>query len=200
VTEPLLVFTDYACPWCYLGLARLRRAAAGLPLGVRFVAFPLSPDTPPEGREIGPYLRSRGVDIDQAHARLAALLQEEGLPFSLDPSKRAYPTRRAQELAAWGETTAPRIHDVLFRAVHVDHANVHDPEVLAGLAAVVGLDPDEARAVLAEGRMAARVDQDWTIARQVGVRSVPTFVLGRRGMAGAQSVDDLRRFLTAPPA
>lgn len=193
----LFLFTDYACPWCYLGRARLKKVKAR-PLAVRTIHFPLSPDTPAEGRQIRPYLKSRGMDVDAAMARLKALMDIEGLAWSVDPEKMAWNTRRAQELAAWAEPlVGEAVHDALFHAYQVDGKNISDVEVLAAIAVELGLDAAEARAVLTEGRMKARIDQDWTHARQVGVTSVPTYVVGQKGVVGAQSIEVLERLVAS---
>ena len=93
------VFSDYACPWCYLGLARLRQAAEDEPVDVVLLPFPLSPDTPEEGRELRPYLEARGMDVDAARARLGALLADTGLAWNTGEEVFSYNTSRAQELA-----------------------------------------------------------------------------------------------------
>ena len=74
MSEPVVVhlFTDYACPWCYLGRARLKQVAAEQPISIQTVHYQLSADTPAEGRELASYLKSRGYDVREATARLAA--------------------------------------------------------------------------------------------------------------------------------
>lgn len=202
--EPVVVhlFTDYACPWCYLGRARLKKLQAELPFTIHTVHYQLSPDTPAEGRELAPYLRSRGYDVTEASARLMALMDREGLAWNVAPDRMAYNTQRAQELAAWAESNGvgEPIHDALFQAYQVDNRNVWDLDVLAAIAASVGLDPDDARAAIAAGRFAPAVAQDQVTARQVGVSSVPTYVAGGRGVIGAQSVDVLRQLVGAASA
>ncbi|MEL6349449.1 MAG: DsbA family protein, partial [Myxococcota bacterium] len=93
MSEPVIVFTDYACPWCYLGWARLKSVMADPAKEARIVHFPLSPDTPEEGRDAMTFLSARGINVAEAAARLAGMLAAEGLPFPRDyTGRRLYNT------------------------------------------------------------------------------------------------------------
>ncbi|MCO4773929.1 MAG: DsbA family protein [Deltaproteobacteria bacterium] len=200
MSKTVHVFSDYACPWCYLGVARLRKAAGDAPVDVVLLPFPLSPDTPEEGRALRPYLEARGMDVDAARERLGALLAEAGLPWNTGEEEVfAYNTSRAQELAVWvshhaADSLGP-LHEVLFRMVQVENRNVWDLEVLREAANEVGVDADAAVAALTEGTYRDEVLGWWSQARQLGVRGVPTFIAGGRGVSGAQPVETLAQFL-----
>ncbi len=195
------MFSDYACPWCYLGRARLARALAGQPRPIQIVPFPLSPDTPPEGRDLGAYLRSKGMNIEAAIARLEPLMRAEGLEYpTAIEGRRQYATRLAQELALWAaDAGTPEqldaLHDRLFRAYQVENLDVGDLAVLEGLATEVGLDGAAGRAALERGDYVAAREAAWRLAMEAGVSGVPTFVVGQRGVVGAQSVEVLRSLL-----
>lgn len=199
MAEPVILFTDYACPWCYLGWARLRTVMADDERGVKFVHFPLNPDTPEEGRDAETFLRAKGVNVAEAAARLAGMLAAEGLPFpSTYHDRRLYNTARAQELALWAETQpdGDRIHERLFQAYHVENIDVNDVEVLLGIVEEMGWDVDAARAVLAARSFAHKREAHWELARRSGVSAVPTFVIGRRGVVGAQPKEILQQLLS----
>jgi predicted DsbA family dithiol-disulfide isomerase len=204
MTEPVVMFSDYACPWCYLGRARLARALADGARACVIVPFPLSPDTPPEGRDLSSYLRAKGMDVHAAIARLKPLMDAEGLEYPTHvEGRRQYNTRRAQELALWaGEqgtlAQLDALHDRLFRAYQVENLDVGDLDVLERLAAEVGLDGAAARAALERGENSPAREQAWQLAKQMGVTSVPTYVAGQRGVVGAQSVEVLQQLLEPP--
>jgi predicted DsbA family dithiol-disulfide isomerase len=201
-TEPVVMFSDYACPWCYLGRARLARALAGDPRPAMIVPFPLSPDTPAEGRDLTSYLRAKGMDVHAAIARLKPLMDAEGLEYPTHiEGRRQYNTRRAQELALWAAEhgTAQQLdalHDRLFRAYQVENLDVGQLDVLERLASEVGLDAAAARASLERGEHGVEREQAWRLATQMGITGVPTYVVGQRGVVGAQPVEVLQQLLT----
>lgn len=134
--------------------------------------------------------------IEAAHQRLAALMAEEGLPFA--PASRIPNTRRAQELAAWGIAQGNhRLGDALYRAHFAEGRNIGDNETLVAIAAEVGLDASQAAEVLAARSRSAQIDGEWQRARSLGVTGVPTFVIGRQGVVGAQPFETLERFALA---
>lgn len=182
----LEVFSDYVCPWCYLGTARIERLKKEHGVQVRFVHFPLHPDTPQEGRTLEALFEGRGYDIPKMQAQMRARMQAEGLPYG--ERKMTFNSRLAQELAAWAVTQpgGEAIHDALFRAYFVDGKNIGDPEVLLGISRQLKLDETQAREVLEKRTHKEAVDADWEKSRAYGVTGVPTFVVGNRGLAGAQ--------------
>jgi predicted DsbA family dithiol-disulfide isomerase len=199
MAKTIQVFSDYACPWCYLGLARLRKATEGQDVEVVLLPFPLSPDTPEAGRAVKPYLAARGLDLEAMRTRMAPMLDEMGLPWNDSDDLYAYNTARAQELAVWASHHAPDtladLHAVLFRMFQVDNRNLWQLDVLREAAVEVGLDADAAIAAVEAGTHTAEVRAWWSKARQIGVTGVPTFIAGGRGMAGAQPVAVLADFV-----
>jgi predicted DsbA family dithiol-disulfide isomerase len=181
----LLVFTDYICPWCYLGRSRVAPLMQRFALRPRVVHFPLHPSVPAEGIALSALFAGRGFDLNAAWARLSAALAAEALPFT--PRDQTFRTREAQELAAWADSVGgPPLHDALFAAVFVDGRNIGNRDVLLDVAVSCGHDRAAAAAALDGRAGASTVDADHLLARQMGVRSVPTFVIGRQGVAGAQ--------------
>src|SRR5437763_12115423 len=155
------VFSDYVCPWCYLGSARVARLKKEHGVQVKFVHFPLHPDTPAEGKSLEELFAGRGFDIPKMQAQMRARMAAEGLPYG--DRKMTYNSRLAQELGKWADTQpgGEAIHDALFRAYFVDGRNIGDPGVLVQIAESVGLPGAEARQLLAERTFKATVDADW---------------------------------------
>ncbi len=195
------MFSDYACPWCYLGRARLKKALEGIEQPTLIRPFPLSPDTPPEGRDLLAYLARKGLDVEAATARLVPLMEAEGLEYPREVAgRRQWSTRRAQELALWAEEQGEPakvevLHDRLFRAYQVENLNVYEFDILARLADDVGLDGAAGRAAVERGDLAAARELSWRTAKRAGITGVPTYVAGGYGIVGAQSVDILREFV-----
>jgi len=162
---------------------------------VKLVHFPLHPETPPEGRSMADVYAGRNIDPDAMYRRMKSLMDAEGLPYG--KRTHSYNSRLAQELGSWAETQpgGGRIHDALYRAYFVDGRNIGDPDILVEIAASVGLDATEARAVLTERRFKDAVDADWAKSHQYGVTGVPTFVAGGYGAVGAQPLEVLEQLL-----
>jgi len=162
---------------------------------VKWVHFPLHPETPAEGRSLEDLFAGRGYDIPKMQAQMRARMQAEGLPYGT--RTHTYNSRLAQELGTWADTQpgGEAIHDALFKAYFVDAKNIGDPEVLVEIAASVGLPADQAREVVEQRTHKDAVDADWEKSRQYGVTGVPTFVMGQRGVVGAQPYEVLEELV-----
>ncbi len=162
---------------------------------VKWVHFPLHPETPAEGRSLEDLFAGRGYDIPKMQAQMRARMQAEGLPYGT--RTHTYNSRLAQELAAWADTQpgGEAIHDAMFRAYFVDAKNIGDPEVLVDIAKSVGLPADQAREVIEKRTHKAAVDADWQKSHQYGVTGVPTFVVGNNGVVGAQPYEVLEQLV-----
>lgn len=196
----IVVFSDYACPWCFLGFSRLARLRAETGLEVGVIAYPLNTEAEPEGHDLEAYLASKGI-ARQAVDRLAQLFAAEGIDYPTQISgRRVWNTQRAQEMAIWAaERLAPDplfdLHMRLFSAYHLENRNLYDLELLCEMAEDHGLDADELSGALSSASYAEARRWQWTLARKSGVRGVPTFVSGSRMMVGAQESHALRQLL-----
>jgi len=133
--------------------------------------------------------------MPQAMARLKRAAEELGLP--LGERKKTYNSRLAQELGKWAETQGKgnEFHDAVFRAYFADGKNIAKTGVLAGLAKTVGLPEKEAREALKMRTFKENVDSDWDLAYQLGISSVPTFVVDDEAVVGSQAYEVLEQFL-----
>jgi predicted DsbA family dithiol-disulfide isomerase len=164
------------------------------------VHFPLHPETPAEGASLEELFAGRDFDLDAMHARMKALMDDEGLPYS--KRSHTYNSRLAQELGTWADTQpgGEAIHDALFEAYFVACENIGDVDVLVRIAESVGLPGADARRVLEERSFRAAVDADWRKSREYGITGVPTFIAGGYGVVGAQPYEVLAQLLTKASA
>jgi predicted DsbA family dithiol-disulfide isomerase len=162
---------------------------------VKWVHFPLHPETPTEGRSLEELFAGRDVDVDAMYQQMKARMDEEGLPYG--KRTHTYNSRLAQEVGAWADTQdgGEAIHDALYRAYFVDAKNIGDVDVLMEIVSQIGLDVEVARKVLDERQFKDVVEGDWTRSRQIGVTGVPTFVAGGYGVVGAQPYAQLEALL-----
>jgi predicted DsbA family dithiol-disulfide isomerase len=179
---------------------RIEKLKAEHNVKVEWVHFPLHPDTPAEGRALSALFGGPDADRQARHAQMKARMTAEGLPYG--DRTMTYNSRLAQELGKWADTQpgGEALHDALFRAYFVEARDISQPAVLLEIAQRVGLSVDGAREVLEKRTFKDAVDEDWALSRQYGITGVPTFVVGRYGVVGAQPYEALEELVrkTAP--
>ena len=182
------VWSDVACPWCYIGKRNLERALDELDLGdeveVRWRAYELDPGAPPSSSLGMAEVLSRkyGVSVEEAremNARMTAAAAKVGLEYHLDTAQLGN-TFDAHRLANLADE----------RGLGGEMADLLD------LAIEVGLDVEEAVQVLDTDAYADEVRGDEEFASEAGFSGVPTYVVdGRLAIPGAQPPDVLVRLL-----
>ena len=175
---------------------RIEKLKRSFDVEVKWVHFPLHPDTPIEGRSMAEVYAARGVDPQAMWERMKGLMDAEGLPYG--KRTHSYNSRLAQEIGKWTDTQEDGevLHGALYRAYFVDARNIGDPDVLLEIVGSVGLSVEGAREVLDSRSFKDEVDADWEKSRQYGVTGVPTFVAGGYGVVGAQPYEALERLLS----
>lgn len=192
------IYSDIVCPWCYVGERRLDRALATLPpherIEVLFRPYQLDPNAPETAAPVMKYLERRfGGRADSMLNAVNHAAKGEGITFAWDRALSAN-TRTAHRLLQWalregGPEVQRKLAAELF-ALHFTHGgNVADVQQLAAAAASVGLDAESAGAYLASEEGTRELDSEFEKARELGISSVPTFVIdGRYEIQGAQPV------------
>jgi predicted DsbA family dithiol-disulfide isomerase len=204
-TMKIEVYSDIACPWCYIGERRLERALAALPprerVEVVFRPYQLDPNAPEAAVPLTQYLERRfGGRKDGMLDVVTEAAAGEGITLAWDRALSAN-TRTAHRLLQWAlREDGPEVQRQLavgLFALHFTHGgNVADVEQLAAAAASAGLDAERARAYLASGEGVRELESEFGEARQLGIASVPTFVIdGRYAIQGAQPVSAFVRIL-----
>ncbi|WP_203607100.1 DsbA family oxidoreductase [Streptomyces sp. SID11385] len=196
------IWTDIACPWCYVGKARFERALDGFPhreqVEVVHRSFELDPSAAKgEVVEVVPMLAKKyGMSLEQARqgeARLKENATGEGLDYLTEgrDSGNTFDMHRLLHLAK-DKGRQDAVIDGLYKANFAEERSVfNDTERLVAIAVAAGLDEAETRAVLADPeKYAADVRADEREAAELGANGVPFFVLDRRyGVSGAQPAE-----------
>ena len=193
--QKLEVFTDYVCPWCYLGDSRIKKIKNEFRVDIQLIHFPLHPKTPTEGRTLIELFGSNQEDIDQKNERMKELMILENLPYK--NRTHTYNSRLAQEIGAWAQSidNETSIHDNFFEAYFVQGLNVGLESVILDVVSKSGLNPEEARKVIKNRLFMKNIDDDWNKSRDYGVTGVPTYVYQKQSMVGAQPHENLVEFL-----
>ena len=198
------IWSDIACPWCYVGKRHLEQALEQFAhkddVEIVWRAFELDPSAPKVRDSSESYVerlaRKYGTQPAQAQVmidRMVNTAAKDGLEFRFDriQSGNTFDAHRVLHLAHdRGKQNAMK--ERLMRAYMTEGAAIGEPEVLAGLAKDVGLDEQEVRDMLSGDRYTREVRQDEALARELGISGVPFFVLaGRLGVSGAQPAETL---------
>jgi len=196
------IYSDVACPWCYIGKVRFDRAldawaevvgAEALEaVEVAFRPFQLDPGAPAEAVPMPQYLARRfGPSAGAMADRVSDAARGEGLVMDLDRGL-VVNTLQAHRLMWFAEREhGPDVQlalaESLFEAYFAEGADVGDPAALAEVASRAGMDPKRVLAFLASEQGTLEVKASVAAAQRLGVTAVPTFVFdGRYAVQGAQ--------------
>ena len=200
------IWSDIACPCCYVGKRRFETALASFEhrdeVSVRWRSFELDPGAPRtrEGDGADHLARKYGMSREQAlamHANLTAVAATEGLELRFDIARggNTFDAHRLVQLAAAHELQE-QMQERLFRAYFGEGVAIGDPAALEPLATEIGLPASEVSDVLATHRYAEDVRDDEREATGLGITAVPFFAVDRAiGVAGAHPPELLRKVL-----
>ena len=190
------IYSDYVCPYCYLGeqiLEEVKKENPELNIEVEWMPFELRPYPTPTLRPEDEYLprvwrqsvypmaAQLGVDIKlpnispQPYTHLAF----EGFQYAKEKGK--------------GEAYTNRMFEAFFK----ENKDIGDIEVLTDLAAEIGLEKDEYRQALESRKYKEEHKEAREQAYQIGISAVPTFKIGGNYYPGVLPKEQLKRVIKA---
>lgn len=192
------VWSDVACPFCYVGKKRLETALAQFPhkdVEVVYKSFMLNPQLETDPTiSIADYLaEAKGLDprmVQQMNQRVGQMGAVEGIDFAFEKVVVAN-TERAHRLLqhAQGLGKGAEAQERIFLAYFTEGVNIDDTSALLVLATELGLNAESARAAIDSDAVSYDVQRDIAEARSLGITGVPFFVIDRAyGVSGAQDV------------
>jgi predicted DsbA family dithiol-disulfide isomerase len=200
------IWSDIACPWCYIGKRRFETALARFEhrdaVNVTWRSFELDPDAPTErGGERAARLAAKyGMSVEQAREmerQMTETAAGEGLAFRFDVARSGatFDGHRLIHLAAEHDRQ-DAMKERLLAAYFSEGELIGDHETLVRLGREVGLDETEVREMLAGDRFVDEVREDERTATAFGISAVPTFVVDRAlGASGAHPPEALLQLL-----
>lgn len=200
VPVQLDVWSDIACPWCFLGKRRLERALEGRPprsVEVRWRSFELNPELPAAGGPIADLERKLGGPerMARAQAHIAKMGLEVGIHYDFKRQTRISNTRLAHcaiQLAPAAKQSA--LVDAFFRAHFEDGRDLSPRETVLEIARSVGVGDGKVDLDLEAGL--PHVLEDERMANELGIGGVPCFVADMRAaISGAQDVATMTMFI-----
>jgi predicted DsbA family dithiol-disulfide isomerase len=197
------VWSDIACPWCYIGKRNLENGLAAASadedapvVEVTYHSFELSPDTPVdfEGTSADFLAQHKGITAAQAQEmndRVSGIAAASGLEYHLGDVQHTN-TVKAHELLHFAKEQGRQLEmaERLMSAYFTEGRHVGRIDDLVALATDAGLDADAARTALESDRYMPAVRADQQQAAAYGINGVPFFVIdGKYGVSGAQPAD-----------
>lgn len=189
----LTVFSDYICPFCYVGHHRLMRLRDTYDLLINWCFLEIHPENSAEGEP------TTSLDYSSEHwdtlmENLRQVADEEDIPvadqvFTTNSRDALMLGEAAKSL---GRETFYRLHDALFHAFFVDSRNIGDRAVLRDICMRCGIDGDFIDTAFDNSQHAHRLIQNFSLARQQDIQSVPSFVFGERVLTGVVSENLMR--------
>ena len=194
-TIKLDIMSDPICPWCYIGKTHLDKALktnGNHPFTIEWHPFQLNPDMPAEGMDRRAYLEGKFGGKEgavRAYAPVVEHAEKAGLKINFEAMQRTPNTLNAHRLIHWagieGRQTAAV--SALFKAYFVDARDIGDAEVLADIADGIEMDASVVTRLLATDEDMEDIRKRDAHSREMGINSVPTFIVGgRHAVPGAQ--------------
>lgn len=201
------IWSDIACPWCYVGKRRFEKALAKFPqaeaIQVTWRAFELNPSAPKEetgggySERLAKKYRTSTRDAEAMISRLTDVAKAEGLDFdfSIIRPGNTFDAHRLLHLAH-AHDIQDAVKERFLRAYFCEGEAIGDHETLVRLCTEAGLKADLAREVLAGDSYADDVREEEAMARELGINGVPFFVVAEHyGVSGAQTPEVLLQVL-----
>lgn len=198
------IVSDVVCPWCVVGYRQLAEALkqTNTEHEIHWHPFELNPNMPSEGQNLREHIiekyGSSKQESDASRVRMTEAGSEVGFEFNFNDDTRMHNTFNLHQLLHFADQQG-RMHELkqaLFAAHFTNGRNISDINVLADIAAEIGLDRSESLAVLEDQRFAKEVraaEQHW---QQQGIQSVPAVIFNERHLvSGAQGVENFTNIL-----
>lgn len=184
----VLIFSDYAWPFCYIGKGIAEKLAQEFPLEITWMGYELRPERPPHGELLSKIMP--GADVAQVYARF----NQTGAPYGLEfnpvdfiPNTRLalMATEYAKDLGKFEE-----FHNRVFKAYFTEGQDIGKVEVLLALLDELGILPEQGAAAIENAEYARRLAENRAVGAPYHVVGLPTFIIeGKDKIVGAQTYE-----------
>ena len=189
----ITVYSDYICPFCYVGHHRLQRLRDSYDLKINWCFLEIHPETSAKGEPIDS-LDYPSEQWQKMLANLERVADEENIPLSklsfITNSKDALLLSEAAKHC--GREAFYDLHEKLFSAYFVDSKNIGDRHVLKEIAESCGIDEGTVDSAWTDNKYQQRLLDNFNSARQHQIQSVPSFVFGDRVLTGVVAESTFR--------
>lgn len=189
------VFSDYICPFCYIGHHRIQQLQNEYDLKINWCFVEIHPETPAEGMPT----TSLNYSDEQWQGivnSLNNLLEEDQLPFKHEhqfTTNSHHALLLAEATKPYGAELFYRLHNRLFEAFFVDMLNIGDKDVLTDIAINCQVPAEAIELALSnDASLEKHLQLYMQYAQQVQITGVPTTIIGQEKIAGVPSVSSLK--------
>lgn len=200
------IWSDVACPWCFIGKRRFEKALEAFPhrdeVDVHWRSYQLDPSIPEhyDGTELSYLSERKGMAPEQVRTMFGHVTEQaagEGLAYDFDTVvvANSFTAHRLIHLAAQSGKADEAKERLL--SDHFERGkDIGSPEYLRSLGAELGLPSQDVEELFTTDKYADAVREDIAEARAIGVSGVPFFVFDRKyGVSGAQSSETFTQVL-----
>ncbi len=188
------VYSDYICPFCYLGHHRLQRLRDTYDLKINWCFLEIHPETSAEGEPIDS-LDYPSQQWQQMINNLKRIAKEENIPLAelnfTTNSKDALLLSEAAKQC--GRDSFYKLHEKLFTAYFVDGKNIGERNVLIEIAESCNIDKTTIDTAWSDKKHQQRLLANFDSARKHNIQSVPSFVFGDKVLTGVASEQAFRK-------
>lgn len=187
------VFSDYICPFCYVGHHRLMRLRDEYDLKINWRFIEIHPETSADGEPVAS-LEYPSEQWNQLMQNLEAVAKEEGIAMA----EHTFTTNSRDALLLseaakqQGREKFYDLHEKLFKAFFVDSRNIGDRNILRELAADSDIDNELVESAWQDEKYQQRILSNYHEARQHEIQAVPSFIIGDRKLTGVVTEDVMR--------
>ena len=205
----VIYWSDYACPFCYIGEEILKRAFQELgtdeKLELVMKSFELDPEASRKVTSSTPerFAKKYGMTLSQAQSRINAISEmghSAGIDFNYASTRytNTLDAHRLTKLAQdkYNLETAEKLSNELYAAYFTENLELANPDVLTKAGLEAGLKAADIEAILSSNMYEHEVREDENEAYSRGVHAVPFFVIGEKyNIPGALPLEDMKEVL-----
>ena len=190
----IVVFSDYICPFCYIGFYRVEQLKKNYNLDVEWRPFEIHPETPKAGMDLNnlPYPKEY---LDMMKANIKKLADDVGISLKL--SEKLPNSRLALYISEFARKNGKfdDFHKLVFDSYWKDGKDIGDQALLLGLAETVGLNRNDILDYINSEEPKSELTKSLKDLKQYGINGVPTFIIGDKIVVGAQPYDVFQKVI-----
>ena len=186
------VYSDYICPFCFIGKDRVERLEKEFDVDVEWKGFEIHPETPEKGSTIEEMGFNKDY-IKMAQTNVTRLAAESGL--EIKSLNKLSNSRLALEISEYAKDKGKfkEFYEAIFRAYWVDGEDIGDRKFLLKTAESSGMDIEEIKKYIDSGKGQERLEEVLLETKKLGITGVPTFIIGDKMIVGAQPYEVIKK-------